>query len=310
MGAIELRHLRTLAALDQAGSLVEAAERVGLTQSALSHQIKDLETRLGVSLLYRKTRPLRFTSAGERLVRLAHDVLPRVRSAEAELARLAAGRAGRLYLAIECHSCFDWLLPAIERFREGHPDVDLDLSGGFNFDALDALQRADLDLVVTSDPVPVAGIVKLPLFTYEAVLVMGNEHPYAGRDHVEPSDLADQTVITYPVDHRKLDLFSQFLDPAGVVPAEERHAELTPLMVHLCAGGRGVACLPNWAIAEYRDRNQVSTCSLGEEGVWPVLHAAVREEERDRAYLEAFVTIARETCFARFTGILPVLEEA
>lgn len=288
---------------------MEAAEQVNLTQSALSHQLKDLETRLGVPLLLRKTRPMRFTPAGERLVQLAHDVLPRVRSAEAELARLAAGQLGRLHIAIECHSCFEWLLPAIGTFRERHPDVDLDLASGFSFDALDALARADLDLVITSDGRPQAGIRKLPLFTYEAVLVVGVEHPLADRSHVEPQDLADQTLISYPVDHAKLDVYAGFLDPAGVVPAAERQAELTPLIVHLCAAGRGVASLPNWAVHEYREKNQIVTVSLGEAGVWPILYAAVRADDVEHAFMQAFVQCARETCFARFTGILEVLED-
>lgn len=309
MSQLELRHLRTLAALDESDSLMEAAELVNLTQSALSHQLKDLETRLGIALLLRRTRPMRFTPAGERLVRLAHDVLPRVRSAEAELARLAVGQLGRLHIAIECHSCFEWLLPAIGAFRERHADVDLDLSSGFSFDALDGLGRAELDLVITSDGRPESGITKLPLFSYEAVLVVGVEHEFAGRDHIVPEDLADQTLISYPVDHAKLDVYSQFMDPAGVVPAAERQAELTPLIVHLCAAGRGVACLPNWAVHEYREKNQVVTVSLGAEGVWPILYAAVRADDVERPFMQAFVQIARDTCFARFTGIVEVLDE-
>jgi len=118
---LEVRHLRTLAALRDTGSLVEAAERVFLTQSALSHQIKDLEDRLGGPLFVRKTRPVRFTSVGQRLLRLADEVLPLMHGAERDLERLSGGAAGRLHMAIECHSCFQWLLPAIDTYREQWP---------------------------------------------------------------------------------------------------------------------------------------------------------------------------------------------
>ena len=124
---LELRHLNTLLAIREAGSLVEAAERLHVTQSALSHQLKDLEHRLGVALIVRRTRPIRFTPAGQRVLELARQVLPRVRRTETELRRLAAGRSGRLHIAIECHSCFQWLMPALDRFREGWPEVELDL---------------------------------------------------------------------------------------------------------------------------------------------------------------------------------------
>ena len=124
---IDLRHLRTLIALRDTGSLVEAAERVFLTQSALSHQIKELETRLGCTVFIRKTRPVRFTSAGKRLLDAADQILPILRSATTDIERIAGGQTGRLYMAIECHSCFEWLLPAINAYREQWPEVELSL---------------------------------------------------------------------------------------------------------------------------------------------------------------------------------------
>src|SRR4030095_2873114 len=119
MLAIELRHLRTLAALRDTGSLVEAAERVFLTQSALSHSVKALEDRLGCPLFLRKTRPVRFTSAGMRMLRLADEVLPLMHGAERDLERLSGGQSGRLFMAIECHSCFEWLVAGRDTQRGG-----------------------------------------------------------------------------------------------------------------------------------------------------------------------------------------------
>ena len=193
---IELRHLRTLAALRDTGSLVEAAERVFLTQSALSHQLKDLEERLGCTLFIRKTRPVRFTSAGKRILRLADDMLPQVASAERDVARFAGGEVGRLYMAIECHSCFEWLLPALDIYRDQWSDVDLDISGGFHFAPLPALARGDLDLVITADPQDIGDVVYLPLFRYEAQLAVPLEHPLADKRYIEPADLADEVLIT------------------------------------------------------------------------------------------------------------------
>lgn len=169
---LEIRHLETLAAIRDGGSLQEAAERLHLTQSALSHQLRDLETRLGTPLLNRRTRPARLTTAGLRVLALADDVLPRLRATERELQRLAAGRTGRLHLAIECHSCFQWLMPALDAFRGQWPDVALDLSAAFSFAPLPALVRGDLDLVITSDPQALEAVTYLPLFKYELVLAV------------------------------------------------------------------------------------------------------------------------------------------
>ena len=176
---IELRHLKTLMALRDTGSLVEAADRLFLTQSALSHQLKDLEDRLECTLFIRKTRPTRFTSAGRRLLKLADEVIPMVRAAERDIVRLAGGESGRLHICIECHSCFQWLIPCIDKYRGNWPEVELDLTGGFSFAPLPALVRGDLDLVITSDPVDLNGIMYVPLFRYEAMMALPLNHRLA-----------------------------------------------------------------------------------------------------------------------------------
>ena len=242
-----------------------------LTQSALSHYIKDLEGRLGCSLFLRKTRQVRFTSACNRL-------LQRLHSAELDLDRFAGGQSGRIIMAIQCHSCFEWLLPAIDAYRNEWSDVELDISSGFYFAPFPALARVDLDLVITADPLDKPVINYYLILSYEAQLAVAKTHPLVEDPGAEPRDLADEVVITYPVDPERLGLFGGFLEPAGVEPACVRHVKLTTVIVQLVACGRGVTCLPNWALHEYLQYHYVVVRSLGEEGVWPTLYAAARKD--------------------------------
>lgn len=300
---IEIRHLKTLVALRDTGSLVEAAHLLHLTQSALSHQIKDLEGRLGSDLFLRKTKPPRFTSAGRQLLTLADNVLPLFKSTERDIARFVLGEAGRLNICIECHSCFQWLIPAIDKYRNNWPEVELDLTGGFNFEPLPALVRGDLDMVITSDPVELPGIEYVPLFRYEALLALSRKHELANKTRIEPVDLVDEVLIVYPVDHNRLDIFTRFLDPADIEPASIRNAELTPMMVQLVASGRGVACLPNWALTEYLQNQTVVARPLGEKGLWATLYMAIREDQRNTPFMEDFIETAVETSFSTLIGI-------
>lgn len=306
---IELRHLRTLLALRETGSLVEAAERVHLTQSALSHQLKDLEGRVNSPLFVRKTRPVEFTRAGLRLLTLADQILPEVRKAERDVARLAGTEQGRLHMAIECHSCFQWLMPTVDYFRDHWPEVEIDIPSGHHFDPLPALAREQLDLVITADPQPLDGVHYAPLFRYEGLLAVARQHDYADRVFIEPQALANQTLITYPVEQARLDVFTQFLDPANVRPQEIRTAELTIMMMQLVASGRGVCSLPNWALTEYLERDYVKAVKLGEHGIWSTLYAAVREEALDAPWMRDFLRTARETSFAVLTGVKPAAHD-
>lgn len=305
MSTLDIKHLRTLTALRDGGTLVEAARRLHLTQSALSHQLKDLEERLGVSLFLRKTKPLRFTRAGLEVLQLADQLLPQIQQTERNLKKLAGGDIGRLHMAIECHSCFDWLMPAINAFRDHWPEVEIDLSTSFNFEPLPALVRGDIDLVITSDPHEHRDIDYHPLFRYQSVLAIANQHPLIQQTVIEAQDLQDQTLIHYPVDRKRLDIFERFLLPNGIEPRMTRQTELTLMMVQLVASGRGVACLPNWALQPYLDAKLVASRPLGKEGVWPTLYAAIRSEQKESAYIQDFLDQALQTCFQSLPGILP-----
>jgi len=305
---LDFKHLQTLMLIKETGSLVDAADRLCVTQSALSHQLKDLESRLEVQLVLRKSRPLKLTSAGERIVRLANEVMPMVKNAERDIARLAGGETGRLHIAIECHSCFNWLMPSITAYREHWSDIELDLSTAFNFLPLPALLRGDLDLVLTSDPQNIVGICYEPLFSYEGKLAVANEHSLAKKSYVLPKDLSDQTLITYPVEQERLDLFTRFLDPAGEEPSQIRTAELTLMIVQLVASGRGVCALPNWALKEYVDQDYLTTCKLSKLGLWSNLYFALRVESAQSVYIKEFIKLSRETCFSNLDGIRVVRE--
>jgi LysR family transcriptional regulator for metE and metH len=158
--------------------------------------------------------------------------------------------------------------------------------------------------VITADPLDEPGITYFPIFSYEAQLAVAKKHPLVDKPWVEPKDLADEVVITYPVDRERLDLFSGFLEPAGVEPARVRHAELTTMIVQLVASGRGVTCLPNWALHEYLQNDYVVVRSLGEEGIWPTLYAAVRKDQADAPFMNAFIEVAKQVCFANLRGIV------
>jgi len=300
---IDLKHLQTIKLIKETGSLVEAADRLCVTQSALSHQLKELETRLDVKLVLRKSRPLKLSSAGERLSKLAEEIIPMIQSAERDVARLAGGETGRLHIAIECHSCFNWLMPSITAYREHWSEIELDLSTAFNFLPLPALLRGDLDLVLTSDPQNIPGITYEPMFSYEGKLAVAKTHPLAKKTFVLPKDLSDQTLITYPVEHNRLDVFTRFLDPAGEEPAALRTAELTVMIVQLVASGRGVTALPNWALKEFVDQDYLSTCKLGKLGLWSNLYFAMREESAHSVYIKEFIKLAKEVCFATLDGV-------
>jgi LysR family transcriptional regulator for metE and metH len=290
---LEFRHLRTIKAIHEAGGLTQAAERLNITQSALSHQVKGLEAQAGVELFVRRSKPLRLSAAGMKLLRLAERILPEVEALEEDFRALRTGKAGRLFIAIECHACFEWLFPVLEQFRRKFPEVDVDIRPGLAFGALPALLREEVDLVVSSDPETLEGVTFVPLFDYEPVFVAAAGHPLAAKPWIEAEDFRDQTLITYPVERARLDVFSQLLIPARVEPRAIRQVELTAVILLLVASGRGVAVLPDWVVREVRLSSDYVTRRLTERGITRRLYAAVRSADAARPYMAHVLRLAR-----------------
>ncbi len=291
---IEFRHLRTIKAIHDTGGLARAAEQLNMTQSALSHQIKGIEDQAGVALFARRTKPLRLSAAGERMLAAAEKILPQVVALEADFAGLVAGKSGRMHIAIECHACFEWLFPVLEQFRKAWPDVDVDIRPGLAFDALPALRREDVDLVISSDPEQVHGTNFSPLFDYEPVFVAAANHPLARRDFIEAADFCDQTLITYPVDRVRLDVFSQLLIPVKVEPAAVRQVELTAVILMLVASNRGVAVLPDWVVNQIKYSADYVTRPLTKGGMTRRLFAATRTEDTAQPFVSHLIRLARQ----------------
>jgi LysR family transcriptional regulator for metE and metH len=292
---LERIHLAIIREVEQRGSLSAAAEVLCVTQSALSHTMSKLEQRLGTPVWRREGRRLRLTQAGRHLLALADRVLPQLAQAEARLRQYAAGERGSLRIGMECHPCYQWLLKVVAPFLAAYPDVDVDVKQKFQFGGIGALFAHELDLLVTPDPLDRPGLLFEPVFDYEQVLVVWAGHPLAGAGHVEPRQLVDETLITYPVPPERLDIYTRFLMPAGVAPRRHKGIETTEIILQMVASRRGVAALPRWLVEEQGQRFEVVPVRLGPQGIAKQIHLGLRSEDAEIAYLRAFLDLARRS---------------
>ncbi|MCQ9121465.1 LysR family transcriptional regulator [Rodentibacter pneumotropicus] len=305
---LEFRHLKTLLALKETGSVSLAAKRVYLTQSALSHQIKLIEDHFDLPLFERKSSPLRFTVAGERLIRLASEVMPKIIDAERDLTRIKHGDAGQLRIAVECHTCFDWLMPAMDEFRQHWGLVELDIVSGFHTDPVGLLLSHRADWAIVSEIETNDDVIFKPLFSYEMVGICSKEHPLAAKEIWQAEDFANETWVTYPVPDEMLDLLRKVLKPQGINPTR-RTTELTIAMIQLVASRRGIATVPYWAALPYLEKGYVVARKITQDGLYSNLYAAIRKEDESLAYMEDFYQTVKSQSFSTLPG-LSVLELA
>ncbi|MDH4427045.1 MAG: LysR family transcriptional regulator [Acidovorax sp.] len=290
---VERIHLHIVQQVEKQGSLTAAAGVLNLTQSALSHSMKKLEQQLGTDVWLREGRSLRLTQAGQYLLAVANRVLPQLEQAESTLRQFAQGERGTLRIGMECHPCYQWLLKIVSPYLSTWPDVDVDVKQKFQFGGIGALFGYEIDLLVTPDPLHKAGLHFEPVFDYEQVLVVAGSHPFAQQAYVKPAQLASETLITYPVSPERLDVYTQFLAPAGIAPRRHKTIETTDIMLQMVASGRGVAALPRWLALEYAEKMDVVPVQLGRHGIAKQIHLGTREQDSNTDYLQAFIQFAR-----------------
>lgn len=289
---LDRQHLAILREVDRTGSVTAAADRLHLTQSALSHTIRKFEERHQIRVWQKEGRGLRLTQAGEYLLALAQRVLPQIDHAEGVLAEFAQGHRGALRAGMECHPCQQWLMRVVGPYLAAWPDVDLDLRTAFRFGGIGALLGHEIDLLITPDPLDLPGIHYTRVFGYELVLAVPQDHPLG--DQAQPQDLTTETLITYPVAPERLDIFTRFLVPGNCLPRRHRTVETTEMMLQLVAAGRGLSAVPDWILREEGAALPIRAVRPG-AGIGMALHIGVRKGEEQTDYIAGFLELARRT---------------
>ncbi|MDD5411012.1 MAG: LysR family transcriptional regulator [Methylobacter sp.] len=290
---MELIHFRILLALKRRGTLNAASESLHLTQSALSHQMKNLEQRLGIILWRKQGRTLVLTQAGHYLSEVAESVIATVDSAEQHLTLLAAGKTGKLTIGIDCHACYEWFRTILQPYLQAWPELAIEVTSRYRFNSFEAIHQYKLDAVLTSDPVFNGVLYYQPLFDFELVLIVARQHRLAGCQYIEPSELQQETILTYPVERERLDMFRKVLQPAGIEPLGHVTVEETDIMLQLAASQRGVCLLPEWLLADKAKNPDVVSLRFKKLPLTKTMYLATRHEDVQLEYIQWLIEHAQ-----------------
>lgn len=287
---LEVRHLQLVAAVADSGSLTRAGERLHLTQSALSHQLLDLEARLGTPLFHRVSRRMLLTPAGEHVLASARRVLEELSRTEEELQALAGGQRGLLRVTTECYTCYHWLPPLLQKFEKKHPGVDVRLDVNATKRAIAALLEASVDLALMSSEIDDPRLAARPLFEDELVAIVGPDHPFAGKESLTARELAGETLITY-ASLEESTAYERVLRPAGLEPKRWMEVPLTEAMIELVRSRMGIAVVPRWSVTPQLDAGAVVAVAVTRRSLVRTWKAVTLRAARTPAYLDDFVQL-------------------
>lgn len=195
---------------------------------------------------------------------------------------------------MECHPCYQWLLKVVAPYLTAWPDVDVDVKQKFKFGGIGSLFSHEIDMLVTPDSLQRPGLQFEPVLDYEQVLVVAKAHPFASLPFVTPTQLTKETLITYPIEIERLDIYNQFLLPAACSPMKHKTIETTDIILEMVASGRGVAALPKWLAEEYLGKISIAWVRMGIEGIVKQLFLGMRDADCEINFIDAFVRLARQ----------------
>jgi LysR family transcriptional regulator for metE and metH len=292
---LEMRHLKLVAAIAETGSVTLASNRLHLTQSALSHQLRDAEEQLGVALFERRNRRMALTPAGERLLQSARAVIDELARAEKDIRECNGNGTtkGVLRVSTECYTVYHWLPPRLKLFQHKFPAVDFQLVIEATDNPFEALLEGKLDLAIVCDPIRNRKIRYTPLFEDEVVIIVSPEHRLAGRKFAAPAEFANENLIIYPPKEDST-VLNRFLLPAGISPRKIQEVMLTDVIIEMVRGGLGVAALAKWAVSPHLDSGALVGLSLTEQGFRRTWSAAQLRDARIPAYVDEFIRVLTE----------------
>ena len=299
--AVEMRHLRLIAAILEHGSMTAAGQVLNLTQSALSHQLRELETRLRSPLFVRTARRMVLTPTGERLADIAKTVLPQIDGFERQVqdGDLEEAR-GSIRIATQCHTAYHWLPAVMKGFVDRWPSVKLRVAVEHTSSPISALREGSLDLALIYTKGNDRRIRYERLFDDEMVLITSPDHRLAKLGHIPVDALADEHLYVYTTLARHSVVMHDILEAAGVEPRQITRLQLTEAIIELVAAGMGVAILAKWAVAPAVQSGAVRMVRLGKEGHSRTWYAAMRSSEVIAAYHFDLIEL-----FRRHLGVGP-----
>ena len=275
---LDLRHLQMLEAISQSRTLLDAAHRLSISPSALTHRVREAERRLGVALLVKGKRQPAFTEAGNRMLSIATRCLRELERAEDELASSKLQVTQVVRVAASTLSGYEWLPDLLRRLNATQPSIEVEVVLDVSLNPVAALKDRLIDVAIMPARIRLAAVRSQELFRDEMVVVLPATHPKSRRRFLEADDLIDETYVTDGMKPETGREFERLFEPSGVRPARVLRAGHMEAVIALVRASFGVTILTRRTVAPYLAMGDLSVVRLTRKGLYLTWHAVLRAD--------------------------------
>ena len=274
-----IRHMQMIEQIAECGSVTEAANRIGLTQSALSHRIRETERLLNTAIFYRKNKMLTLTNAGKRMLYSAKVILGEIERAEYDIGKLSEGIESIVRLGSDLYGSYHWLPQFLKFFSPSHPEIGTEIIADISLDPLSALRQGNIDLAIITTGLQTDIFQTNKLFTDELLAILPKNHPYGTKSWLEPEDFTNQTYIAHHTTPEKGLVYEQLFSRHNVLPAHVMRMGVMDVIIDFVQQGFGISILPQYTIKHHLTGHNLTAVRVTEQGLFVDWHVARRKHE-------------------------------
>ena len=286
---MEVRHLRLIKEVADKGSLSKAKDSLFLSQSALSHQLREVETKLGAPVFHRVNKKLVLTGAGKILLEYAEKILTELESAEIAVKKYVGGDKGTLRVGTECYTTYHWLPGLMMSFQKEFPNVEIEICPEANGERCQQLLEGKLDLAIVSGEVNNANLEMTELFSDELLCLVPVNHPFAKKKYLVAEDFRDEKLIIHSLPLETVTLFNRVLIPEGVQPQRVTPIQVTEAAIEMIKAGMGIKVAAKWIIEPYLHDDKLTVVPVTKNGLYRTWYAATLKQEDTPQYVANFI---------------------
>jgi LysR family transcriptional regulator for metE and metH len=286
---MEIRHLRLIKAIVEEGSITKAIDKLHLTQSALSHQLKEAEYQLGTKIFLRQNKKLILTKAGEKIYATANEILDKLSDTEKEIKQLIFGEVGEIRISTECYSSYHWLPSVLKQFHLLYPNIELKIVMEATHYPLQKLQENILDIAIISDPIKDENIKYVELFQDEMMMVVAENHSWANKKYVVAQDFINEHLLIHSLPMETVTIHQFLLAPAKVTPKKITPLPLTEASIEMVKADMGIMAMAKWALQPYLKNNSIKAIKIGKNGLKRKHYIAYMSNKTYPDYFQHFI---------------------
>lgn len=291
---IEIRHFQLIRAIAETGSMTKASHKLFLTQPSLSHQLKEIETRLDARLFLRVNKSMVLTLQGRRILDAGEEILAKVSALEQEI-KAHNSNARQLRITTQCYTCYHWLPLLMKKFQKQVPHAEIDIVTEAMGNPIDFLLKGQIDLAITNNLKASNGIRFEKLFDDEQVVLVPSKHRLAGKNVIQPTDFTDEHLIIYKEDINSDYIARNILIPRGIQVGKVVKMQLTEARVELVKAGMGLTVLSRWLVKPFvRDSNAIKLLPIGKRGFYRSWYVATLDQKKNDPIVRHFIRFLKE----------------